>query len=242
MCASKYNLPAQATSFVGRETEVAEILSLLDDEHCRLLTLVGPGGIGKTRLAVRVAEKLAQPESGSAPISYTDGVVFVLLQSVSSPDQVASTIANTLAWETYQGNDPEAELLAYLRDKRLLLILDNFEHLLEAAPLVREMLDGAPEVKLLVTSRVVLNLAEEWLFHVDGMSLSTDKDKGGTAGSDAVRLFRERAQRVRRDFSLDRERAQVVRICRLVEGMPLAIELASAWLRRLPCAEIISEL
>ena len=242
MCASKYNLPAQATSFVGRETEVAEILSLLDDEHCRLLTLVGPGGIGKTRLAVRVAEKLAQPESGSAPISYTDGVVFVPLQSVSSPDQVASTIANTLAWETYQGNDPEAELLAYLRNKRLLLILDNFEHLTGAAPLVREMLDGAPQVKLLVTSRAVLNLAEEWLFHVDGMSLSTDKDKGGTAGSDAVQLFRERAQRVRRDFSLDRERAQVVRICRLVEGMPLAIELASAWLRRLPCAEIISEL
>ncbi|MFN2201094.1 MAG: ATP-binding protein, partial [Caldilineaceae bacterium] len=235
-------LPEQPTSFIGREAEVAEILSLLRDERCRLLTLVGPGGIGKSRLALKAVETMTQPGTGGAISDYWDGICFVPFESVASPGAVASTIANALDWKTYEGNDPKAELQAYLADRHFLLVLDNFEHLLPAAPLLLDILHSAPGCKLLVTSRVTLNLAQEWLFQVDGMSLPPPDGNLETCTSDALALFAERARRVRRDFSLESEWTHVARICRFVEGMPLAIELAAAWLRRMSCAEVATEL
>ncbi|MCO5211310.1 MAG: tetratricopeptide repeat protein [Caldilinea sp.] len=241
-----HNLPVQHTSFVGRESEIAEIVALLDDEYCRLVTLLGPGGIGKTRLALKAAEGLMQAGGEGAACPYPDGLYFVSLQPAASAAQIVSAIIAALDWHPPERGNPTAELLAHLRDKRLLLILDNFEHLVAEAALVQELLHGAPNVKIVVTSREVLNLAEEWLFAVGGMALpaedAAEGDGDAPPTSDAVTLFVQRAQRVRRHFALAEDQVDVVRICRLVEGMPLAIELAAAWLRSLACAEIAAEL
>ncbi|MEZ4862194.1 MAG: tetratricopeptide repeat protein [Caldilineaceae bacterium] len=242
MASCKHNLPPQPTSFVGRETEIAEIISLLSNQYCRLVTLVGPGGVGKTRMALKVADALVQTSVVQESFPYADGIFFVPLQSVSSAAQIVPTILGALDWVYDEGKNPKAALVDYLRDKRLLLILDNVEHLVAAAPLLQELLHGAPQIKLLVTSRVVLNLAEEWLFHVAGMSLLPIEGDNRIGSADAVELFRQRAQRVRHDFSLIEEQSDVVRICQFVEGMPLAIELAAAWLRHLSCAEIAAEI
>jgi len=221
--------------------EIAEIISLLGNPYCRLVTLVGPGGVGKTRMALKVAEALMETEVEQESFPYADGIYFVALQSVSSTEQIVPTIVSALDWEYDEGKNPKAALIGYLREKRLFLILDNVEHLVAAAPLFQELLHGAPQLKLLITSRVVLNLAEEWLFHVDGMALPSEED-AALSTADAVELFRQRAQRLRHDFSLVEEEQYVLQICRLVEGMPLAIELAAAWLRHLSCAEIAAEI
>lgn len=238
----RHNLPHQPTSFVGRDTEISKIISLLNSEFCRLLTLFGPGGIGKSRLALRVGEQLVAEKRDCTSTLFPDGITYVALQSVSSVDHIVPSLVKALDWRYYEGRDPTKELLHFLQDKSLLLILDNFEHLLAATPLLRELLEGAPGIKLLITSRVLLNLAEEWLFHVGGMSLPAEDACDGIAGYDAVRLFCERARRVRHDFSLADEQASVVQICRLVEGTPLAIELAATWLRCLPSGVIAAEI
>ncbi|MCB0096210.1 MAG: NACHT domain-containing protein, partial [Caldilineaceae bacterium] len=172
----KHNLPTQLTSFVGRKFEVAEIIALLHNKYCRLVTLVGPGGMGKTRIALQVAAELIEKHSGQATFSYADGVYFVALQTVSATDPIVPSIISALAWTYDEGKNSKAALIDYLRDKSLLLILDNVEHLTTVASLIQELLHAAPKIKVLVTSRVVLNLAEEWLFWIGGMSLSTGKD------------------------------------------------------------------
>jgi predicted ATPase len=228
------NLPAQLTPFIGRTDEMAAIVDRLDDPHCRLLTLVGPGGIGKTRLAIEVASRQFH--------LFPDGVYFVGLQPITSIDHIIPTVASATGFEFYDGRNPTAQLLHYLRDKHLFLILDNFEHLLPATDVVTELLTGAPQLKLLVTSREALNRREEWLFHVKGMPYPQGETIGAIDGYGAVKLFVERAQRVRHDFSLAGEAANVVRVCQLVEGMPLGLELAATWLRRLPCSEVAVEI
>ena len=193
-----HNLPVQHTSFVGRESEITEITALLDNEFCGLVTLVGPGGIGKTRLALKVAEALLQANAERATLAYPDGLFFVSLQSASSAEQIVSAIIAALDWQSPERGNPKAELFAYLSDKRVLLILDNFEHLVAEAPLIRDLFFAAPGIKLIVTSREVLNLSEEWLFQVEGLSLPADAgldDSGDTLeGSDAVKLFFQRAR------------------------------------------------
>ncbi len=227
-------LPFQLTTFVNRTTELAEIDNLLNDPACRLLTLVGPGGIGKTRLAVRVAADCAE--------QFDDGVYFVPLQSLDSPDFIVSAIADALQFPFSPGVDPKQQLIQYLREKALLLVLDNFEHLLEGANLLTEILKAALEVKLLVTSREVLNLQEEWLYSVRGLHYPETVDAEQSGVYSAVQLFFERARQVRGDLSLADEHAAVVRVCQLVEGMPLALELASTWTRTLKTDEIASEI
>src|SRR5688572_13045131 len=153
------NLPAEITPFIGRNKEPDELARLLTDPDCRLLTLVGPGGIGKTRLAIQAARDNAA--------QFHDGVYFVGLQPVSSSEFLLSSIADALDC-TLRGGDEAGQLLDYLRDRALLLVLDNFEHLVAAVDLLEAILVRAPGVKLMVTSREVLNLRGEWLYPVQG--------------------------------------------------------------------------
>jgi predicted ATPase/DNA-binding CsgD family transcriptional regulator len=233
MSVAPLSLPPQSTPFVGRQQELADIAALLADSTCRLLTLLGPGGIGKSRLAIEAA--VQQP-------AYPNGVYFVWFQSLTSPDQIVSAIAESLGFAFYGQADPVQQLLHYLREKALLLVLDNFEHLLGGASLVSVMLTAAPQVKLLVTSREVLNLQEEWLYPVKGMPYPKGEHTQPIEDYGAVRLFVQNARRAQPGFSLTDEQEPVIRICQLVEGMPLGIELAAAWLRRLPASEIAREI
>jgi predicted ATPase len=227
------NLPGQSTALIGRETELAEIRSQLADPYCRLLTLVGPGGIGKTRLAVEV---IAQMDG------FADGIHFVPLQPVASADLLVPAIA-TATGLPLAGKEPLlTQLLHNLRRKQMLLLLDNFEHLLPAADLLIEVLRNAPAVKLLVTSREVVGIREEWLYPIQGLSIPPTAAAIEAADYGAVQLFCTCARRVRRDFRWESEREAVISICRHVEGNPLAVELAASWLSTLDSTAIAAQL
>jgi DNA-binding SARP family transcriptional activator len=244
----RHNLPVQPTAFVGREEELDEIAQRLADPRCRLLTVVGPGGMGKSRLAIQAGEEHLP--------AFSDGVWFVPLAALESVDLLASTIMEALDVPRYGSSDPRAQLLSHLRERHPLLILDNFEHLLEGTTLVTEMLAGAPGLKLLVTSRERLNLRVEWLFPLGGMGVPEEAiiqpGEGGDViaqavavleGYSAVELFVQCARQVQPYFSLVAAGAGwVARICQLVEGMPLAIELAAPWVRVMDCEEIAQEI
>ncbi len=233
-----HNLPTQPTPFFGRQDELREIKTLLQNPDCRLLTLVGTGGIGKTRLVLRVAEQNS---------SYLHGVCFVPLASVSSVDYLASAIVDALDLSFVGESDLAEQLLNYLANKEMLLVLDNFEHLTEGATLISNILSRAPQIKMLVTSRTRLNLREEWLFEVGGLTVPSGDDFEQPSFNpnqfSSVRLFIQTARRVRHHFAPSQEElGHIVQICRLVGGMPLAIELASSWLRSMSCYEIADEI
>ena len=245
-----HNLPPQRTPFVGREAEIGDIVRRLRGRACRLLTLVGPGGIGKTRLAVQAAQYLVDNTPQEA--GFVDGVFLVALDEVSSVESLAPAIANVLNIPFHGPLDAKEQLRRFWQRKNLLLLLDNFEHLLvdghlpDGAGLISEILAAAPGVKVLVTSREALHVQEEWFYPVRGMAFPNDA--GGwseeTAPEDysAVQLFVQCAHRARPGFSLEVEAKHVMHICQLLEGMPLGIELAAGWLRSLPCRTIAQEL
>lgn len=227
------NLPYQPTPFVGRGDELKEIARLLNDPNCRLLTLVGSGGMGKTRLAIEVA----QEQTGS----FKDGAVFVPLASVGTPNQIVSTIGNTLKLSFTGQTNPTVYLLEHLREKHALLILDNFEHIMEGSDLVHDILQYAPHITVLVTSQVRLNLQAEWIFDVEGLSYPSNdaQIQMELAQYSAVKLFVQRATQVQLTFQASQSALMIiVRICQQVAGIPLAIELAAASVRTLSIAEI----
>jgi predicted ATPase/DNA-binding SARP family transcriptional activator/uncharacterized protein HemY len=230
------------TGFVGRQHELGDVLRRLTDPACRLLTLVGPGGIGKTRLAIQAARTLAEAWADDPAIA--DGVLFVPLAGVSSSGGLLPALAAAARFDFYPQIAPQQQLLDYFSDKGMLLVLDNFEQLLAATGLIGALLAAAPRVRLLVTSREALNLREEWFHPVDGLSFPAEDDQiGGVAQLaryDAVRLFEQHARRVRSDFALGRAREPVVRLCRLVGGMPLALELAASWLKVLSVEQVVA--
>jgi predicted ATPase/transcriptional regulator with XRE-family HTH domain len=228
-------LPFQPAPFFGREDELREIARILADPACRLLTLLGPGGIGKTRLAVEVA----RAQTGI----FEDGVVFVSLAAVRTPQQIVTAIGDALQIRFAGQPDPLAPLLEFLRSRHTLLILDSFEHLLEGAELVHTILQSALRVAILVTSRERLNLQSEWLFDVEGLAYPPDDAHRPGHIDDteysAVQLFLQRAMQVQPGFLLTPAAvATIAHICRHVAGMPLAIELAASNLRGVPLAEI----
>ena len=216
------NLPVMPTPLVGREAELASLSRLLSDPNCRLLTLVGPGGIGKTRLALEVACLQWERFAGRVHLAS--------LASLSSPEHLVPAIAQAVGLNFAGPTEPRAQLMRFLHNKQLLLLLDNLEHLLEGVDVLAELLASAPGVKLLVTSRERLELSGEWVFEVEGLAVPPDGQVEGLEKHSAVELFLQRARQARVDFELSVEDCpEVVRICRLVEGMPLAIELAPAW-------------
>ena len=224
-------LPAPPTSLVGRSAEVAQIAALLDDPACRLLTLLGPGGIGKTRLALAVAAA----QAGAC----ADGAAFVALASVSTPGQIVLAIGETLALAFSGQPNPTARLLDHLSGRHMLLVLDNFEHLLNGADLIAAILAHAPRVTILATSRERLNLQAEWLFDVKGLSYPPG-DALRPAEYSAVQLFVQRATQAHQpELAVSEDAlATIARICQHVAGMPLGIELAAASLRALSLSEI----
>ncbi len=232
--APRHNLPTQATPLIGREIELAEITSrVVNDPGCRLLTLVGPGGIGKTRLALHVATQLLE--------HFEDGTFLVSFEAITAAAALAPTILQTFSSAIQDQKDPHTQLIDYLRDKHLLLILDNLEHLLEGTALIGEVLAAAPAIKIIVTSRERLHLQWEWLYEVQGLDYPRESAEAIESYS-AVQLFLQTAQRMRARFSLADEQPYVIRICQLVEGMPLGIELAASWVRVMSCQEIAQQI
>lgn len=233
--ATLHNFPTQPTPFVGRETELREIAQKIQAPDCRLLTLTGSGGIGKTRLAVQMATAYGQ--------IFRDGVYYVALASVSSPDFLIATIADHLGLTLDGQSDPQFQLASHLRARALLLVLDNFEHLIGKANLLADLLLDAPHFKILVTSQERLNLQDEWVYEVQGMPYPDTLKTDSFERYSAIAVFLQRARRVNASFSLSEiDQAYLVRICQLLDGNPLAIELAATWTRLLSCQEIVKEI
>ncbi len=230
-----HNLPAQLTTFFGRETELTRIAARLNNPDCRLLTLVGAGGMGKTRLALEAAKHVLN--------SFRDGIYFVPLASIGAGQTqfIVPAMANALNLPLTGQQEPKTQVLNFLRDKQILLLLDNFEHLLDGGELVIEILQHAPKAKIFVTSREPLNVQAEWTTRVEGLNFPTAAPRklDELLVFSATRLFVERAQRVSDGFELNSETApHVIRLAQIVEGMPLALELAAARTRTLRVNEI----
>lgn len=230
-----HNLPRQHLSVVGRERELLYLAARLVDPACAWLTLLGPGGIGKSCLAIEAAH--------AHLMHFADGVWFVPLAGIHSADLLPAAIAQTLAVPLQVGGDVRTQLIEYLVDKQLLLILDNFEHLPEGVFLLDEIIQHAHQVKLLVTSRESLHHQAEWILDIGGLDvppLSGDKDFSTYS---AVQLFVQSAQRTQSTFVLSAADApHVAQICRTLAGMPLGIKLAATWVRTLSCATIAAEI
>jgi predicted ATPase/DNA-binding SARP family transcriptional activator len=267
----RHNLPAQATPFVGREEELGDLRDRLNEPACRLLTLLGPGGIGKTRLALRLAQDLIEAE----PPSFEHGVFFVSLAPFQTAEGVIPAVAEALGYSfptDVEGSvraTPRQQLLGYLQRKQLLLVMDNYEQLLldgtagsveggsDGVGFVTDLLSIAPRVKILVTSRVSLKVRGEYLYPVAGLRVPPGPpartgdaaapvpEDGGELlrGYSAVELFVRGAQQVRPGFELrTQDLVHVAHICRLVQGMPLGILLAAAWVEMLTPREIAVEI
>ena len=232
------NLSTQSTSFVGRTSELEDIFENLRNPSCRLLTLVGPGGIGKSRLALQAAARISD--------EFSDGTYFIPLETVPSPEFIITAIADGMNFDidaTAMDGTAEEQLMGYLSGRSMLLLLDNFEHVMEGALFLSNILERAPDTKLMVTSRERLTVKSEWVFEVHGL----DHRKLGISadiGEDSAQaLFMERALQTEVGYILpEGQMPHVMRICRLVEGMPLAIELAAAWVRMLTPEEIANEI
>jgi len=229
-------LPAEMTSFVGRRRELAETRRMLAGS--RLLTLTGPGGVGKTRLALRMAAEVRR--------SFPDGVWFVELAALRDPELLPHTLANALELRQVSA-DPAADLASYLEQQRLLVVLDNCEHLTDAcAMLASKLLAAAPKLRILATSRHVLGVEGEQILSVPPLSVpEADRDvlAGDATHYESVTLFLDRAAAVAPGFAItDSNRTTVVELCRRLDGIPLAIELAAVWLRILSPAQILDRL
>ena len=229
------HLPVSLTPLIGRERELAALRQMLADPQCRLITLTGPGGIGKTRLAMEITNAQSK--------EFAHGGIFVQLAGVSSPALILPAIADALDL-TFQGSDDsKSYLLNYLCEKQLFLVLDNLEHILDGAELLADILAQAPGVKILCTSREPLHLRGEWLFEIGGLAIPENDEINNLQEYSATALFYEIARRMVGGYQITpKDYCIIVHICRLVQGMPLAIELAAAWVSTLPLAEIAQEI
>ena len=233
-------LPAQSTPFIGREPEITSLQSALADPECRLITLTGMGGSGKTRLAIRV---------GELSTGFQDGVYFVpLVQAVSLEDIILSiTEALGFTLRSRPGyalpvSEACEQLFQYLSGKNILLVLDNFEHLVAHSACVGELLEAVPTVKVIATSRQRLNLMGEWVIEIGGLPFPPTLKDGELEKYAAVQLFLKTAQRNSGFLPSEEDGPALLQICQMIEGVPLGLEMAAAWTRTLTCPEIAAEI
>ncbi len=229
-------IPTIGTTFIGRESEGEQLSAALLDPAVPLVTLVGPGGVGKSRLALATATNLLG--------AFADGVYFMALAGIDDQAALVTALAGALGFTFQATPEPQQQLLAYLRQRETLLIIDNFEHLLAATDLIETLLAQSPRLKLLVTSRERLNLQRERLFALDGLALPpVDGDIAALGRFSSVQLFLARAQQAAPSFTpAETDLPPIATICRLVDGLPLGIELAAAWIEHYSCAEIAAAL
>ncbi|NDJ54228.1 MAG: protein kinase [Chloroflexi bacterium] len=233
---ARIKLPTPPTPFVGREAEVAEVLRLIDDPNTRLVTIVAPGGMGKTRLAIETARRQAEQAGHEA--------VFVDLSALSDVEKVLMLIADAVDFQP-QGDTPALldQLSGYLHARKMVLVLDNFETVTEAAPTVNSLLERLPKLSVVATSRERLNLSSETVFHLAGMDLPQSINLDEAMNHSAIALFMNSAKRVRPDYELSAEDLEIVKqICLMLGGMPLGIVLAAGWVEMLSPAEVAEEL
>lgn len=228
----RHNLPRQYETFIGRSEEMAELQQRLNQPHCALVTVLGPGGAGKTRVALETARARLE--------HYPDGVWFVELADVDTAAQMTTAVAHTLGLQTWSSADLTGQIIHHLQGKKMLLVLDNFEQLIHEVQWLVHLIQALPGVQFLVTSRIALNVRAEWLYEIVGLPYPpADVTIVDESIYTAVSLFHERARQRRHDFAASAaEQAAVYRICRLVEGLPLALELAASLVRVASCSQI----
>lgn len=220
--ATMVKVPTALTKMIGREREATDIIDLLSRADCRLLTITGPGGSGKTRLALHVATTLASGFEGI--------ICFVHLGSVRDTEGMARAIAEELELRLRGSVTTDRQLLAWLRERSVILVLDNLEHLVDQLDLIPLLLSNVPDLTLLATSRQRLHLSEEWVYPIGGLTVPPNTEGDDFEGYDAIDLFTDRLRQVRGGLPLQHEdRPDIIRICQLVDGMPLALTLAAAW-------------
>lgn len=231
----KHNLITQTTDFVGREQELYDLATLLSNPTVRLITLLSPGGMGKTRLALALAEQQLS--------NYLHGIYFIPLAPLESKDSIVPTIASAMNFTSRLGTDPLAQLLDYLQNREILLILDNYEHLLDGAELVSEMLKASPSLQVVVTSRERLQLTCEVIYLIGGMTLPDGEITKEVFKYSSVQLFVQTARRLRPNWNIvSQDLKHIVHIGNLTQGMPLAIILAASWFNLLSLSEIAKEI
>ena len=228
-------LPKHVTPFIGRKDEIAEISELLTDPDIRLLTILAPGGMGKSRLAVEIA-RIYEPQ-------FEDGTLFIPFAQLESSEMFLSYFANAVGYIRTEGKPLNQQLADFFYEKSMLLVLDNFEHLVNIAEWINDLLVNSPDLKILTTSRIPLNIKVETRFHLHGLNSPEEGTKENLNAFSAVKLFLRTAHRVKPHFIPTQDDLLVIgEICRLVGGMPLAIEMASSWLELLSLPEIVKEI
>ena len=246
-----HNLPVQLTDFVGREMELAKLTETLQRPPTRLVTLSGPGGVGKTRLAMQAAHQLL-PLADAGEL-FADGIYFIPMAAVETADSdstfnpLVTAIADALqlSFVALASEDFVTQLHSFLREKEMLLLFDNFEHLVDTATFLIDLLQAAPGLKLLVTSRGRLNVRGEWVQMLGGLTYPAEAtaDPSQWPSYSAIQLFMQTAQSVEPDFVLAlTDETAVIRICHFVAGLPLGVELAATWVRFLSVSEIADEM
>jgi predicted ATPase/DNA-binding XRE family transcriptional regulator len=229
------NLPVPPNPLIDRKEELEKINRLIETSQCRLLSLIGRGGIGKTRLAIDVATNQRD--------YFPDGVFFIPLSSISSADEIYLAIAESIDLSLFGSDKPGKQILDYLAEREMLLVLDNFEHLVCGANIISDIIQYAPSVKILVTSLERLNLEGEWVFELHGLSIPPVGQLSGLESFSSVHFFIQNATRIHIDFKPKAEDLlAIANICRVVDGLPLGIELAAGWVRTLSCTEIAREI
>jgi serine/threonine protein kinase/tetratricopeptide (TPR) repeat protein len=244
--AHKHNLPAQTTPFVGRASELEELSRLIHQPDIRLVTILAPGGMGKTRISLEVAGQfvVSNHEWTSHDDHFHNGVYFVELAPLCAVESIPSAIAEAVGYQFQSdGRDPKHQIVDFLREKSVLLLMDNFEHMIEGAGIVSDILHAAPEVKIIATSRQRLNQSGETIFNLEGMDFPEWRTLEEALEFSAVKLFLQGARRVRPDFELRVDDLKyIAHVSRMVDGLPLGILLAASWLEMLSLQEITEEM